>query len=751
MIHRRHLVTFDGRTTVLPTAVSSVALFFTLGFSVAKADLTFKAGEKSLGEAGIQADGYDVFTRDPQGYASHIRLVDGSQIEYFSDEFNELCTQVGATPVSANNPIGAGERRLGRQGCDVAGGSCVQGISQRFQHPQAQIEGITAVREVDAAARAELPEHQYLEDGQLDNPYSGRVSAGNYTEVITTKEFIPDGDLLPVPHTRTQLCHYALRLTQSVSAQNSAAWSRFKQLVAYGFELLRRRKRQRSTRTEFHFRVFHRTKECWIGEWCEPAGADGFAFVVQNEGRKIVGNDISGNGYGFRYSLAVEFDMYRNPDLGELTGNHISVHVPPRKGEPNSADHRLSSIAYTDDIPPLQEGTHVVRIVYDVSSIRWDEYGTDFDSDATGDFLRLQHSGRAGLLSVELDGRRVIVVPVDLANIVNVDGTEKATANTPRQPDPEAYDEKGASPGRAWVGFSSSTSYFQFQPLRCAAHHAGIGDRAGKVSHTTFELAEYAACPLDGVEDSRATIRGQGPEVHCIIRMGTLGRSTCTWDRRQNCSLIIQNAGRSAIKISAHTSHHLPHEYEGCDNGILEWDAMHPWFLGCRRTVRFTHELQELWITSLDGVRALTISDDQILGKSPVLFKRERLFQYCVMEHKYDPFTFYFAECNCEYCMRLLTISNLYNILYQHQCSARYGLYCPCFEASEVQHDTSTWTTLEPLRHMRIHICRGCAYTSHCAKMLKVATCEVSDTGYQLGNPFAPTILENGFQNTSLV
>jgi hypothetical protein len=28
---------------------------------------------------------------------------------------------------------------------------------------------------------------QYLDDGQLDNPYSGRVSAGNYTEVITTK------------------------------------------------------------------------------------------------------------------------------------------------------------------------------------------------------------------------------------------------------------------------------------------------------------------------------------------------------------------------------------------------------------------------------------------------------------------------------------------------------------------------------------------------------------------------------------
>jgi len=664
-------------------------LSFGLLLVATKADLSFKA-----------------FTRDPQGYASHIRLVDGSQIEYFSDEFNELCTQVGATPVAADNPLGAG--------CDVAGGSCVQGISQRFQHPQ--------VRTLTTDQERALPDMTYLDDGQLDNPYSGRVSGGNYTEVITTKEFIPDGDLLPLPHRRTQLCHYALRLTQPVSAQNSAAWSRFKQLVSYGFE------------TEFHFRVFHRTKECWIGEWCEPAGADGFAFVVQNEGRKIVGNDISGNGYGFRYSLAVEFDMYRNPDLGELSGNHISVHVPPRKGEPNSADHRLSSIAYTDDIPPLQEGTHVVRIIYDVRNVRWDQYSTDFDSDATGDFLRMQHSGRAGLLQVELDGRRVIAVPVDLSYIVNVDGTEKASANTPRQPDPEAYDEKGASPGRAWVGFSSSTSYFQFQ----------------SVDILSWTFQEYAACPLDGVEDSRATIRGQGPEVHCIIRMGTLGRSTCTWDGRSNCSLIIQNAGRSAIKISAHTSHHLPHEYEGCDNGVLEWDALHPWFLGCRRTVRFTHELQELWITSLDGVRAIKINDDQVLQKAPVLFKRESLFQYCVMEHKHDPFAFYFAECDCAYCMRLLTISNLYNILYQHKCSARYGLFCPCFEASEVQHDTSTWTTLDPLRHMRIHICRGCSYTSHCAKMLKVATCEVSDTGYQLGNPFAPTILNNGFLNTSL-
>eukprot|EP00438_Fugacium_kawagutii_P034067 Skav205988 [mRNA] locus=scaffold2084:28356:34128:+ [translate_table: standard] len=259
-------------------------------------------------------------------------------------------------------------------------------------------------------------------------------------------------------------------------------------------------------------------QECWIGEWCEPAGADGFAFVIQNEGRKIVGpvaarsrlrvcsiysklfkheqfSKIEENRHLTNFlqisvaifveldwlvmieasavaaslswdrGLAVEFDMYRNPDLGELSGNHISVHVPPRKGEPNSADHRLSfdydTQAYTDDIPPLQEGTHVVRIVYDVRRVRMraQERGSAKQGNFQATVMGIGHGWP---------------VTEDLSYIVNVDGTEKASANTPRQPDPEAYDEKGASPGRAW---------------------------------------EYAACPLDGVEDSRATVRGQGPEA----------------------------------------------------------------------------------------------------------------------------------------------------------------------------------------------------------------------------------------------
>ncbi|OLP94384.1 FACT complex subunit spt16 [Symbiodinium microadriaticum] len=72
-----------GRTSKgPPVRASLLSLLLAAALRPAKGDLDFKA-----------------FTRDPQGYASHIRvldlsLVDGSQIEYFSDEFNELCTQV---------------------------------------------------------------------------------------------------------------------------------------------------------------------------------------------------------------------------------------------------------------------------------------------------------------------------------------------------------------------------------------------------------------------------------------------------------------------------------------------------------------------------------------------------------------------------------------------------------------------------------------------------------------------------------
>ena len=59
-------------------------------------------------------------------------------------------------------------------GCDVAGGSCVQGISQRFQHPQAQ-------REIFMGFAGILLERTKDVDGKY---ISQRVFSSNYDSVV---------------------------------------------------------------------------------------------------------------------------------------------------------------------------------------------------------------------------------------------------------------------------------------------------------------------------------------------------------------------------------------------------------------------------------------------------------------------------------------------------------------------------------------------------------------------------------------
>jgi len=624
---------------------------------------------------------FTAFSRDPKGSASHLRLLGTASVDYYSTEFVELCPNESAAAV--NPPIG---------------------ITQRFQHPEYR----------EDPHYSELPSFRYMDDGQLDNPYSGRISFGEHTEVVVSKEFVRDSDVLPLPHNRTQLCHYALRLTTPHNSQNSAAWYRFKQLVAYGFE------------TEFHFRILHRSKECMaagrISDWCHEVGGDGFAFVVQNFGRKVVGTEVNGLGYSFKNNLVVEFDTYRNEDLGETSANHISVMVPVRPDQDNTAHHDVTEIAYSSDFPPLQEGTHVVRIEYDVKQYRWDRLLSKFESDMNGEFMTSQASGRPGLFTVDLDGRRIIAVPVDLAQVVGVDNFEKYQADPPMQPNKSAYDELGSTPGRAWVGFTSSTSYSQSQ----------------SVDILSWTFMEKPSCPGAGAS-----------ETLCRVDEGTANHHQCAWNGDMLCSFIVQNAARQPILLSGRSNTDKPFQAHTCSAPMLEWDVLHPYFLGCSRPVRFTHDLAEVWANTLDGTRAATVSENYILGKDPMPFRRQSIFKYCITEHKDDPLRLYFAECNCEYCVRLLTLQNKYSVFYQQKCTFRYGLLCPCFEVSEMMPDASKWSVLEPMKFMRLHICRGCVYPSQCSMMLKVATCEQPRSSYRIGNPLAPVPLANGFQNLS--
>lgn len=175
-----------------------------------------------------------------------------------------------------------------------------------------------------------------------------------------------------------------LRLTEPDIYERAAAWDLSKPCVAGGFSTL------------FQFQI----------DSVGTDGADGFAFVIQNEGDNVVG--FSGNALGYAgipNSLAVEFDIHTNS--WDPNGNHISVQS--RGLLPNSSDS-VWSLGLNTGIPNLEDGrVHTVRIDY-----------------------------VPGTLTVYLDdlAHPIIAAPIDLAASLNLDN------------------------GRAWVGFGAGSGEF---------------------------------------------------------------------------------------------------------------------------------------------------------------------------------------------------------------------------------------------------------------------------------------------------
>lgn len=127
-----------------------------------------------------------------------------------------------------------------------------------------------------------------------------------------------------------------LRLTEDAGDQKSAVWRNRRMHVGDGFI------------TQFAFRI-------------SPSGvpADGFAFVVQNEGPDALGGGGHGIGYGgtdvpgITRSVAVEFDTFPGMDIS----------VQTRGNEPNDSD---DAYALGQSFPDgLADGAiHLCRIVY---------------------------------------------------------------------------------------------------------------------------------------------------------------------------------------------------------------------------------------------------------------------------------------------------------------------------------------------------------------------------------------------------
>jgi hypothetical protein len=244
------------------------------------------------------------------------------------------------------------------------------------------------------------------------------------------------------PLQATAACGPALRLTASSPRLSGSAWYQREQEVGEGFD------------TTFTFRVANPSLRCDIMDDvhtnCRSRGADGFAFVIQQNSMQALGEAGENLGYGgITNSLAVEFDTYYNPDLLEPYENHISVQTRGWR-EPNSPDQSYS-LGHTNEVRDLTDGEIKVRVKYEPTFDNRLLANPHFMSSSyVSHFLEnadFKNGGQAdwgvgmGTLSVYVENLvdAVLIVPLSLESTLNLNH------------------------GRAWVGFTAGTGYNTWQ------------------------------------------------------------------------------------------------------------------------------------------------------------------------------------------------------------------------------------------------------------------------------------------------
>ncbi|CAM9850989.1 unnamed protein product, partial [Chrysoparadoxa australica] len=231
-------------------------------------------------------------------------------------------------------------------------------------------------------------------------------------------------------------CGPALRLTASHPRQAGAAWYMRDQPVGEGFT------------TTFTFRLSNPSQRCQVMDGtytkCRSRGADGLAFVIQNEGLESLGEGGSGLGYsGIGNALAIEFDTFYNPELLDPYENHVSVNT--RGWRERIESNTTYSLSYSSRIPDLTDGVHTVKLVYtptfDPSVLTTGRFSP---SGYVGDFLQNKNfpvggmgdwGSGIGLLHVYVDDMKLPVLSTPL----NLEATLELNH------------------GRAWVGFTAAT------------------------------------------------------------------------------------------------------------------------------------------------------------------------------------------------------------------------------------------------------------------------------------------------------
>ena len=224
---------------------------------------------------------------------------------------------------------------------------------------------------------------------------------------------------------------YTLRLTPAKARTVGSAYAKTKQLVRGGFV------------SEFAFRL-HAPSGLELPcqgvdhapATCSKRGGDGFAFVIQNHDARALGSGASQLGYGgVLNAVAVEFDTFHDAESMDPYHNHVAV-LTRGANAPVLSSHD-SAIASSVDVPNLSDGErHFVRLEYTPNFIAEHVAHKSFRSSAHLLDLMRDYKHGLGTLRIFVDnlGDAALTVPINLGAFLDLDN------------------------GRAWVGFSASTS-----------------------------------------------------------------------------------------------------------------------------------------------------------------------------------------------------------------------------------------------------------------------------------------------------
>lgn len=146
-------------------------------------------------------------------------------------------------------------------------------------------------------------------------------------------------------HGSTAILGGHLRLAGTEEFVAGSAWTTDRLDVTQGFS------------TTFEFSAAN------AGGTGDTPGADGLAFVIQEDSPDVLGGWARDLGYGgISHCLAIEFDTYRNAEYGDPDNNHLSIHT--NGVGLNSADEGYS-IGRTSSVPNLLDGqVHVAKVDY---------------------------------------------------------------------------------------------------------------------------------------------------------------------------------------------------------------------------------------------------------------------------------------------------------------------------------------------------------------------------------------------------